>query len=122
MITALASAKKEATVPYPEVKGNLSGSAHFSCESGGHPLSLCVWEKWGWNRQRDVITVDQVVIKTGGRTAVPGIRATKDGLENGKCVLKLQRLKNDDFGSWSCTLVTKRGSAHGGEVRVNDGS
>ena len=50
-----------------------------------------------------------------------GIRAATDGLENGKCVLKIRRLNKDDFGSWSCTLVTHSGNAHGGEVRVVDG-
>ena len=121
MITALASAKQEATVPHQEVKGNLSGSVNLSCESGGQPLTLCVWEKWGWNGQRDVIIVDQEVIKNGGVTSVPGIRATTDGLENGKCDLKIQRLNKDDFGSWSCTLLTKSGRAYGAEVSVVEG-
>ena len=120
MVKALASGKQQATVSHPEVYGKVNGSAEFSCESESQPLSLCLWERTV-NGQRDVIIVDKEVIKNGGATSVHGIFATTDGLENGKCVLRIQRMKKEDFGRWSCTLVTQSGTAYGGIVYAFDG-
>ena len=121
MVTALASEKQQATVPHPEVYGKVNGSVELSCESGGQPLNLCVWERIV-NGQRQVINVDQEVVRNGGQTSVHGIHATQDVLVNGKCSLSIQSLKKNDFGHWSCTLMAQTGNAFGGRLSLIDGS
>ena len=118
--TALATEKHPATVSNPAAFGKVNSSLELSCELENQPLSLCVWERSVKGRG-EIIIVDQEVIKNGGATSVDGTFATVDGFGNGKCLLKIESLKTDDFGSWSCTLVTNSGRAYGGLVRVLDG-
>ena len=90
----------------------------ISCESDGdEPLSSCLWGRT-INGQRQVITVDEHVVEDDGRTEVEGITYDGNGLEDGKCSIKIASVSEDDAGSWTCTLVSHNGSVFTGIVEI----
>ena len=65
-----------------------------------------------------MIVIDQERAHQGGRTNLGGSEYVGGGLEAGECGLKINSVKKDDLGQWSCSLVTTGGQIFGGHVNV----
>ena len=93
-------------MPQSRVLVEVNTSQVISCESQAYePLSSCLWGRT-IKGQRQVITVDEHGVEDGGRTEVDGITYVGNGLEDGKCSIKIASVSEDDRGSWTCTLVS----------------
>ena len=97
----------------------MNNALKFSCESQGQPLSSCLWGK-AQNGQHQVIVTDQHgVQEEDQQTSIEGISySIGHELDAGKCSVNIESVSEDDFGRWSCTLVSKSGAIFTGRVEV----
>ena len=98
------NATRPALVPQTIVSTMLDGSVHFSCESGGEPLAVCVWERDITGRP-EMLVIDGEVKEKSGHIS-NDISVFGGGLEEGKCGIRIHSAKEDDLGLWLCSLVT----------------
>ena len=111
--------KSSARMSEPKIWPELRASQNLTCESSGNEsLNYCLWGRT-LNGQYEVILVDQQVVQNGsGRAAKTGISYVGDGLDDGKCVIKIESVTPEDFGPWSCTLVAEIGEVFTGNVNI----
>ena len=117
---SLTKKKTAASVPEPYVMLDLNTSATLSCESDAQPLSSCTWAR-SMNDSREIIMIDQdgIVGQDDGETTLGGISYVEpDGLNDGKCKVRIESMVEEDSGLWECTLVSERGEIFTGEVNV----
>ena len=72
------------------------------------------------NGSRQAVIIDEQVAQTKGPLAIDGMNilgGTSD-LHAGKCVLSIESITENDFGLWSCALVTTTLTIFTGVVNV----
>lgn len=112
---AASQSPSNAHVPQPIVSTTANNPANLTCDSHGQPLSVCLWRSPAAN----VINILGTA-QDGQATAVPGISYAGDGLNSGKCGLKIESIKDADSGRWECTLIAQSGGTlFTGTVDVN---
>ena len=114
---SLATTKKAARVPNPFVWAVENTSATFTCESGGEPLTSCLWV-WNARGQRKVIIVDGECIIQQGGALEEGTFSALGGFGSGRCSMKIEFSSVEHTGPWSCTLLSHTGEIFTGEVNV----
>ena len=67
-----------------------------------------------------MIYVDDDGILIGGKAEVEGIVYEGEGLAAGQCGLRFQNSGPEDFGRWSCTLISDNGLTFTGAVIVGE--
>lgn len=102
-------------------KANESVDLFCKAPAGDSGLSLCLWEITGFSLQVKVV-VYKGRIQNEGQASVEGISLTGDGMEAGKCGVRIHALKQKHFGDWNCTLVTLAGSIFKGQASIIDGN
>ena len=101
-------------MPPPAVLTKLHASVNFSCESNGKPLSLCMWTHNG--------KAQEIIMGTDGeRQTKDGVVYTGEGLNGGKCSVRIKKTEKGHLGKWDCTLVTIIGHVFTAEVEVSVG-
>ena len=102
------------------VTAALNKSATFSCESeDGQPWAVCSWEQNKSQVQRRYVVIDQEGAQNGGQK---GISFVGDPLSNnGKRGLRIDSVTEQDFGQWSCTLVSGNGTTSTGALHLRHG-
>ena len=120
-MTVPACHKNPSRVPNPVVLAAVNATQNLSCESNGQPLDSCLWGH-SMNGTREVILIDDnhVVQKNGSRTAngLSYVDDDRGDLDLGKCVLTIESLEDNDYGLWSCTLISKNSTIFTGAVHV----
>ena len=108
---------KEAIAHNP-VHTLLNSSIVLTCQAQGQePLSSCMWIRT-IGTVRKLIFIDHNNADYGGWTDVDGISYAEDGLGDGKCSIMIESVTADDFGTWSCTLISNAGRVFTGSVEV----
>ena len=111
------SQKKPARQPRRKVYTALNSSEIFSCETSGQPINSCLCGRT-LNGQWQVIIIDGQTGQDDGRTNAEGLLYDGEGLKDGKCSVKIESVTDQDFGRWSCTLVSDEGAIFRGEVSI----
>ena len=104
-------------MPHPLVYPILNGSAAFTCESGGLPLSSCFWA-WTVIGKRIVVLVGKDV----QHDPVDGVGYLTDGLNEGECGISISSVNEDHSGWWSCFLTAINSQVLVGKVNVSKGT
>ena len=112
------SQKKPARVPRRKVYTALNNSEIFSCETSGQPINSCLWGRTLKSQWQVIIIDGQQTDQDGGWTYAEGLLYNGEGLKEGKCSVKIESVTDQDFGSWSCTLVSDGGAIFRGEVSI----
>ena len=68
--------------------------------------------------EKDGIFIDSQAVNNSGQTNVDGISHIGNGLNDGKCSIRIESITETDFGKWSCTLMSKSGQVFTGNVTV----
>ena len=112
---------RPAVVPQPIITAERNSTVQLSCESGGAPLTLCVWERNTDNTaQWDEIVIGPQGESGGGERTSAGITVSGNQLHEGKCGIEIQVTSGDDMGKWSCALMSTTGQSFVGEVKNLD--
>ena len=64
---------------------------------------------------------DDVFVQATEQTLVGRISSVTDQLINGTCSVKIDTVREEDFGMWSCTLVDATGAVLTSELEVGAG-
>ena len=64
---------------------------------------------------------DDVFVQSTEQTQASRISGKSEQLLNGTCSLKIDAVREEDFGMWSCTLVDATGAVLTAELEVGAG-
>ena len=110
VVSSQGQGSSPAKVPVPELAAKVGYTANFTCESYGVPISVCLWERQGDNKQ--LISFNQ-----GSTAGTGGYGYVGAGLDKGSCGLVISVVKEIDNAVWDCKLITNSG-IYQGNVRV----
>ena len=122
-LTALPIKTSKAIVDRPGILAKANDTVDLLCKAppGEYGLNLCWWWKNDGSRSGEVMIVDREVVRKGEGTWMEGITLVGNELEEGKCGVKIGKLKAEYFGHWSCHLLTHAGRIFQGELSIIDG-
>ena len=107
-----------AHVSQPHVFAVLKASQVLSCESQGQqPLSSCIWVPNNGSN-RDGIFIGKGGVRYEGQEDQDGISYVGSSVEGGKCSIRIDSITENDFGRWSCRLMSMAGHVFVGNVNI----
>ena len=109
-----------AHVPQPHVFAVLNTSQVLTCASQGQqPLHSCLWVRNnGSNRDGIFIDKEGAHNDGGGQEDESAISFVGSRLDGANCSIRIELITGNDFGRWSCRLMSKTGQIFVGNVNV----
>lgn len=91
------------------MRAALNASVQFSCKSKDQPLTLFVWERRIGGGKVETIVIEPEAAQEGGNVS-QRISYFGRGLLEGECGLRIHSLREEQLGTWCCSLLGTRGT------------